>query len=61
MYISREKGNHYYIQTQHNDLFCHYNLFLRKIFKKSAKKARIHTDVSILDLADAPWASHNTP
>ena len=25
---SKEKGNHYYIQTRHNDLFSHYNLFL---------------------------------
>ena len=28
LYISREKGDHYYIQTRHNDLFSHYNLFL---------------------------------
>ena len=25
-----EKGNHYYIQTLHKDLFSHYNLILRK-------------------------------
>ena len=39
--ISREKGDHYYIQTRHNDLFSHYNLFLgkqRKIGPKSARK-----------------------
>ena len=30
MYISREKGDHYYIQTRHNDRFSHYNLFLGK-------------------------------
>ena len=26
-----EKGNHYYIQTQHKDLFFHYNLILGKL------------------------------
>ena len=31
MYISREKGDHYYIQTRRNDLFSHYNLFLGKL------------------------------
>ena len=25
-----EKGNHYYIQTLHKDLFSHYNLILRQ-------------------------------
>ena len=30
LFISREKGNHYYIQTSHDDLFSHYNLFLGK-------------------------------
>ena len=27
----REKGDHYYIQTQRKDLFSHYNLILRKL------------------------------
>ena len=53
MYISRQKGDHYYIQTRHNDLFSHYNLFLGK----SARKARVNTDASISDRTDAPWAS----
>ena len=25
-----EKGDHYYIQTRHKDLFSHYNLIVRK-------------------------------
>ena len=32
-YISNtklEKGDHYYIQTRHKDIFSHYNLILRK-------------------------------
>ena len=37
-YISREKGDHYYIQTRHNDLFSHYNLFLGKLKQKLAQK-----------------------
>ena len=39
MYISPEKGDHYYIQTRHNDLFSHYNLFLGDLIgPKSARK-----------------------
>ena len=26
--ISRENGDHYYIQARHSDLFSHYNLIL---------------------------------
>ena len=61
IYISREKGDHYYIQTRHNDLFSHYNLFLGKLKEKLARKARVNTDASISDRTDAPWASHNSP
>ena len=38
VYISREKGDHYYIQTRHNDFFGYYNLFLGKL------KARINRE-----------------
>ena len=41
--------------------FSHYNLFLRKLLKKFARKARVNTDASIWDRAHAPCASHNTP
>ena len=61
MYISREKGDHYYIQTRHNDLIFHYNLFLKKRKEKLALKARVYTDARISDRTHAPWASHNTP
>ena len=37
--ISREKGDHYYIQTQYNDLFSHYNFFSRKTFRKLTRKS----------------------
>ena len=59
--FSREKGDHYYIQTRHNDLFSHYNLFLGKLKEKLARKARVNTDASISDHTEAPWASHNSP
>ena len=36
LYISQKKGNHYYIQTQHN------NLFLRKLKEKLARKERVY-------------------
>ena len=42
LYISWEKGDHYYFQTRHNDLFSHYNLFLEKIEEKWARKARVY-------------------
>ena len=41
IYISREKGDHYYIQTRHNDLFSHYDLFLGKLKEKVTRKARL--------------------
>ena len=44
MHISREKGDHYYIQTRRNDLFSHYNLFLGKLKEKLARKARVNTE-----------------
>ena len=43
LYISREKGVHYYFQTRHNDLFSHCNLFQGKLKEKLAQKARVHT------------------
>ena len=45
LYISREKGDHYYIQTRHNDLFFfQYNVFLGKLKEKLARKARVNTE-----------------
>ena len=44
MYISQEKGYHFYIQTRRNDLFSHYNLFLGKLKEKLAQKARVNTE-----------------
>ena len=61
MYISREKGDHYYIQTRHNDLFSRYNLFLGKFKDKLARNVRVNTEASISDRAHFPWASHNIP
>ena len=50
LYISREKGDHYYIQHgAHNDLFfpLDYNLFLGKLEEKLARKVHVNTDASI--------------
>ena len=44
LYISRQKGDHYCIQTRHNDLFSDYNLFLGKLKEKLARKGRVNTD-----------------
>ena len=62
MYISLEKGDHYYIQTWHNHfLQSFYNLFLGKLKETLPQKARTNTDVNVSDCAHAPWVSHNTP
>ena len=39
-----EKGDHYYIQTRHKDLFSHYNLILRKLYEKMSRKALKNTN-----------------
>ena len=54
MYISREKGDQYYVQTRHNDLFPHYNLFLGILKEKLARKARVNIDASTSTRAHAP-------
>ena len=38
------KGDHYYSQTRHNDLFSHYNLILQNHYEKLPRKARILTE-----------------
>ena len=43
LYISREKGDHYYIQTRHNELFS-YNLLLGTLKEKLARKTRVNTE-----------------
>ena len=45
LYISREKGDHYYIQTRHNDLYFPLHLFLEKLEEKLARKARINNEL----------------
>ena len=50
-YISNtklEKGEHYYIQTRHKDLFSHYNLILRKLKEKMSRKALENTNENVL-------------
>ena len=47
MYISREKGDRYYIQRRHNDLFFNYNPFLGKLKEKLSQKARVNTGASV--------------
>ena len=39
-----EKGEHYYIQTQNNNIFSHYDLFLGKLNEKLARKAPENTE-----------------
>ena len=46
LYISREIGDHYYIQTQHNDLF--FPIFLGKFKGKLAQKAWVNTEHPIM-------------
>ena len=39
-----KKGDHYYIQTRHEDLFSHYNRILRKLSEKISRKALENTN-----------------
>ena len=39
LYISREKGDHYYIQTRHNDLFFPLQSSSRKTYRKIGPKS----------------------
>ena len=61
--ISREKGDDYYSQTRHNDLFFfpRYNLFLGKRKEKVAWKGHVNSELVYRILLMSPWASHNTP
>ena len=57
--IKLEKGDHYYIQTRHKDLFSHLiqsysKKTLRKNVPKSARKYK-------RNVLMPPWASYNTP
>ena len=62
LYISREKDDHYYIQSRRNDLFSHYNLSLRKLQEKLARKARVNTErVYRIVLMPPGNESRNTP
>ena len=38
-YTSREKGDHYYIQARHNDLFFSLQSFSRKTYRKIGPKS----------------------
>ena len=62
MYISREKDDHYYIQTRHKGLFFFpLQSFLGKVKEKLARKVSVNTIASISDRVHASWASNNTP
>ena len=39
-----EKGDHYYIQTRHNDLFFPLQSSLGKLTENSARKERVNTE-----------------
>ena len=60
-YISQENGDHYYIQTRHNDLFSHYNLILGKFSAELPRKGCINTERVNRIVALAPSASHDNP
>ena len=44
LYISREKGDHYHIQTRHNDFFPIAVFFVGNLKEKLARKARVNTE-----------------
>ena len=45
LYISQERGDHYYIQTRQNDLFCPLQSFFQEnLMKTQPRKARVNTE-----------------
>ena len=44
LYISRGKGDHYYIQTRHNDLHFPLHLFLGELKEKLDRKTRVNNE-----------------
>ena len=61
LYIFREKSDHCYIQTRHNDLFFSLQSFYRKTWGKIGPKSARKYWARISDRGRAPWASYNTP
>ena len=55
LYISREKDDHYYIQTRRNDLFFPLQSFSTKTSRKIGPKSARKYWASISDRAHAPW------
>ena len=54
IYISREKSDHYYIQTRRNDLFLSLrSFFLGKLKEKLARTARVNAYASTSKRAHA--------
>ena len=43
-----EKGDHYYTQTRHKDLFSHYNVILRKPLRKNVPKSARKYKLNVL-------------
>ena len=69
--ISREKRDHYYIQTRHNNLFSNYNLLLGELKEKLARKGRVNAErvyrivlmppghpVILLNLINSIWSPY---
>ena len=54
LYISREKGDHYYIQTRHNDRFSPLQSFSRQTLRKIGPKSARKYWASISNRAHAP-------
>ena len=56
LYISRGKGDRYYIQTRHNDRFFPITIFSRKTFRKIGPKSARTYLANISDRSQVPWA-----
>ena len=61
MCISREKGDHYYIQTLHNVPFFPLQSYSRKLLKKCPERRVLLLNEYIRMCSCPPWASHDTP
>ena len=52
-----EKGDHYYIQTRHKDLFFPLQSYSKKTLRKNVRNVAENTN----EMCSCPRASYNTP
>ena len=61
LYISREKGDHCYLNKAQRSFLLITIFYLGELYKKLARKVHVNTERVYRIMLMPPWASHNTP